>query len=60
MDLDQKIDKINVKKKFKNSKNKIGKKSKNIFLVNQIHSNKFLYLNKNRNLIKKKLKLMQL
>ena len=30
---------------------KIGKKAQKIFLVNQIHSGKFLYLNKNQNLI---------
>ena len=28
-------------------KGKIGKKSKAIFLVKQVHSNKFIYLNKN-------------
>ena len=32
---------------------KSAEKGPKIFLVNQIHSGKFLYLNKNRNLIKK-------
>ena len=36
----------NVKKNLNIVKNKISKKSKNIFLLNQIHSNKFIYINK--------------
>jgi len=39
--------KINVKKNLKIVKRKIGKKSKEIFLVKQIHSNKFIFLSKN-------------
>ena len=38
---------------LKIAKNKIGKKSKNIFLLNQIHSNKCIFLNKNFKLKKK-------
>ena len=36
-------------------KNRIGKSSKKIFLLNQIHSNKFIYINKNSS-IKRKIK----
>jgi len=39
--------KINVKKNLKIVKRKISKKSKEIFLVKQIHSNKFIFLRKN-------------
>ena len=35
-------------------KNKICKKCKNIFMLNQIHSNKFVFINRNFNLNKKK------
>ena len=34
-------------KNLKIVKNKISKKSRNIFLLNQIHSNKFIFINKN-------------
>ena len=37
-------------------KNKISKKSKNIYLLNQIHSNKFVFLDKNSKFIKKRIK----
>ena len=37
-------------------KNKISKKSKNIFLLNQVHSNKFVFLDKNFRLNEKKIK----
>ena len=37
-------------------KNKIGKKTKNIFLLHQFHSNKFYYLKKNFKLSKNKIK----
>ena len=37
-------------------KNKINKKSKNIFLLNQVHSNKLVFINKNLKFNKKKLK----
>ena len=37
-------------------KNKIGKKSNNIFLLNQVHSNKFVFLDKNSKFIKKRIK----
>ena len=37
-------------------KNKIGKKSNNIFLLNQVHSNKFIFLDKNSKFIKKRIK----
>ena len=46
----------NVKKNLKIVKNKIGKDIKNIFLLHQIHSNKFVFINKNYNFIKKKIK----
>ena len=48
--------KLNVKKNLQIVKNKIDKNSKNIFLVNQIHSNKFIYINKNFKINKKRLK----
>ena len=50
MELDQKIKKITLKKILKIVKKKISKKSKNIFLVKQIHSNKFIFLDKNSNI----------
>ncbi len=48
--------KLDVKKNLRIVKNKIDKNSKNIFLVNQIHSNKFIYINKNFKINKKRLK----
>ena len=36
-----------VKNNLKIVKNKIGRSSQNIFLLNQIHSNKFVFINKN-------------
>ena len=36
-------------------KNKIGKKSKNIFLIHQIHSNKYVFINRNFKFLKKKI-----
>ena len=47
--------KINVKKNLKIVKNNFDKKSKDIFLLHQIHSNKFIFINKNYK-IKKKIK----
>ena len=47
--------KIDVKKNLEIVKNKFSKKSKDIFLLHQIHSNKFVYINKNYK-IKKKIK----
>jgi len=49
-----------VKENLNIVKKKISKKSKSIFLVNQIHSNKFVFINKNFKFNKKKLKLMLL
>ena len=37
-------------------KNKISKKSKNIFFLNQVHSNKFVFLDKNFRFSKKKIR----
>ena len=48
--------KNNIKKNLKIVKNKINKKSKNIFLVHQIHSNKFVFIDKNFKFKKKKIK----
>ena len=45
--------KIKVKKNLKIVKNRIGKKSKNIFLTYQIHSNKFYYIDNNNYKFKK-------
>ena len=45
-----------VKENLNIVKKKISKKSKSIFLVNQIHSNKFVFINKNFKLNKKKIK----
>ena len=47
-----------VKKNLKIVKDKICKKANNIFLVNQIHSNKFIFLNKNFKFSKKKIKVI--
>ena len=48
--------KINIKKNLDIVKDRISKKSKNIFLLHQIHSNKFIYINKNKKFKKKKFK----
>ena len=45
-----------VKENLKIVKNKISKKSKNIFLLHQVHSNKFVYIGKNFKFVKKKIK----
>ena len=45
-----------IKENLKIVKNKINKKSKNIFLLHQIHSNKFIYIGKKFKFIKKKIK----
>jgi YfiH family protein len=45
-----------VKENLKIVKDKISKKSKNIFLLNQIHSNKLVFINKNFKFDKKKIK----
>jgi len=44
-----------IKNNLKIVKNKISKKSKNIFLLNQIHSNKFIFINKDYKFKKKKI-----
>jgi len=44
---------MNVKKNLKIVKNKFNKKIKNIFLLHQIHSNKFIYIDKNDRIKKK-------
>ena len=49
-----------IDKNLKIVKGKIIKKSKNIFLLHQAHSNRFVFINKNFKFSKKKLKLMQL
>jgi len=46
----------NVKKNLKIAKDSIGKKTKNIFLLHQVHSNKFVFINKNFRFMKKKIK----
>ena len=43
-----------VKKNLKIVKDRICKQSKNIFLLNQIHSNKFVYIDENFKFKKKK------
>ena len=45
-----------IKKNLKIVKDKISKKSKKIFLLNQIHSNKFVFINKNFKFSKEKIK----
>ena len=45
-----------IKKNLQIVKKKISKKSKNIFLLNQIHSNKFIFINKNFKLYEKIIK----
>ena len=44
-----------VKKNLRIVKNKIGKKLKNIFLLNQTHSNKLIFINKNYRFQKKRI-----
>ena len=48
--------KKNIKANLRFVKNKISKNSKNIFLVNQVHSNRFVYINRNYIFRKKKIK----
>ena len=48
--------KINVKKNLKIVKKKLGSKSKEIFLLKQFHSNKFIYLDKNSKYLKNRSK----
>jgi len=45
-----------VRQNLKIVKSKFGKKCKNIFLVHQTHSNKFIFINKNYKLKKKRVK----
>ena len=45
-----------IKENLKIVKDKISKKSKNIFLLNQVHSNKFVFIDKNFKFGKKKIK----
>ncbi len=54
--LGSKDEKKIVKKNLKAVKNRISKESKTIFLLHQIHSNKFVYLSKNFKNTKKKIK----
>ena len=48
--------KSKINENLKIVKDKIGKKSKNIFLLQQTHSNKFFFINKNFKFNKKKIK----
>ena len=48
--------KKDINKNLEIVKNKINKNSKKIFLLNQIHSNKFVYINKNFRFKKKRIK----
>ena len=48
--------KNDVKKNLRIVKNKISKNSKNIFLLHQMHSNKFIFVDKNFKFNKKKIK----
>jgi len=48
--------KINIKRNLKIAKNRISKKSKDIFLVHQTHSNKFVFIDKKFKFFKKKIK----
>tara|TARA_B100000902_G_C26667103_1_gene601255 strand:+ start:80 stop:343 length:264 start_codon:yes stop_codon:yes gene_type:complete len=43
-----------IKKNLKIVQNKISKKAKNIFLLNQVHSNKFIFIDKNFKFDKKR------
>ena len=54
--LGSKDNKKNVKKNLEIVKNKLSNNSKNIFFVHQIHSNKFLFIGKNYNFKKKRVK----
>ena len=45
-----------VKKNLKIVKNKISKEAKDIFLIHQVHSNKFVFINKNIKFYKKRVK----
>ena len=47
MGLVQVIKKNKIKENLKIVKDKISKKSKNIFLLHQVHSNKFIFIDKN-------------
>ena len=49
-------DKNKIKENLSIVKNKIGKKIRNIFLLHQIHSNKFIYIDKNFKFKKKRIK----
>ena len=51
-----KDNKIKVKPNLKIAKNRISKKSKNIFLVHQIHSNKFIFIDEKFKFKKKRIK----
>ena len=51
-----KDNKNKIKKNLEIVKKRISKKSKNIFLLHQVHSNKFIFVNKNFNLNQKKIK----
>jgi len=48
--------KVKVKQNLNIVKNKIGKRSKNIFLLHQIHSDKYVFIDKNFKFLKKKIK----
>ncbi len=48
--------KTNIKKNLQIVKNYFNKKSKNIILLNQIHSNKYIYIDKNKKIGNKKFK----
>ncbi len=48
--------KSNVRKNLKIVKNKISKKSKSVLLLNQIHSNKYIFIDKSEKIKKKKFK----
>ena len=48
--------KNNIKKNLKIVKNRINKKSKKIFLIHQIHSNKFIFIDRNFKLDTRKIK----
>ena len=48
--------KTHIKKNLKIVKDQIGKTSKDIFLLNQIHSNKFIYINQNSKFKSRKIK----
>ena len=50
------FEKKDIKKNLTIVKNKISKKAKDIFLVHQTHSNKFVFIDKNYKFSKKKIK----